>query len=311
MRIAAERWHDDPADVVVSVQRRRLASAIAHECAAFGAELFATGDSDFTVLSERLDARRVEELGHRIVDAGATFRDRGLPLRVVVGYALAEREATVEELLDRARRASEIALSDGQQAVLASSLLERWVSETTELETVMRLIDDVEASVPEGRGHSERVARMMAEFARMLGVASTEVVRWQLAGHLHDVGQAGLPLGAIASSSTGPGSRESWEQFPVRGAQMLRVATGSDITDIIAAQREQFDGGGFPGQLVGEAIPFGARALAVVHLIDEVMSASSRDDLETALRREAGARLDPTMVNVALQRLPAILGARS
>lgn len=49
-----------------------------------------------------------------------------------------------------------------------------------------RLPDWAEAS-PERRAHMERVADLMGEWARALGMADMDVVRWRAAGWLHDV----------------------------------------------------------------------------------------------------------------------------
>ena len=46
----------------------------------------------------------------------------------------------------------------------------------------------------------------------------------------------------------------------------------ADASDIAVAAHERYDGSGFPRQLKGEAIPFGARIVAVADVWDELVS---------------------------------------
>jgi diguanylate cyclase (GGDEF)-like protein len=79
------------------------------------------------------------------------------------------------------------------------------------------------------------------------------------------------------------------------------------------SHHERWDGSGYPHQLVGEAIPLGARILAIVDCFDSATSArpyhkamdhSAAADLIT---RESGASLDPRLVTAFMVLLPALL----
>lgn len=315
LKVVSERWTIANPDAVVSFQRRRLGTSLSHVATVAGAEVYSTGNGEFGLVSEHLSPHDTDRLGTRLCEAAAMYRDRGLPLRLVVGHAGPESAHDTEELLDLARRAVEVAAVDGARQVLGAEDLALGVSVTTELEAVVRLLDEVEPALPEGRGHGERVGRMAAELARIRGAAPSAVSRCQLAGHLHDVGRAGLPPAAVG----GPGELtgellEAWRTFPARSAELLQLTSGSVVAGTVRAQMERWDGDGFPEGLKGAEIPEPARILAVAHVIDTAMSTSrgtSASGLEEQLRELAGTHLDPELVAAATAHLPVLLAVRS
>lgn len=313
MRVVSERWTAPTPDPVVVLQRRRLASALTHITTAVGAELYTTGPGEFGLVGQDLSPNAVESLGDRLVDVAKTFRDRGLPLRLVLGHAGPESSADPEELVDLARRALDVASVDGTRNVLGGEQLALGVSVTTELEASLKLVAAVEGVMPEGVGHGERVGRIAAELARTLAWSPAAVARTQLAGHLHDVGRAGLPREAIAGPEGLSGELlEAWRTFPTRGAAALKLTAGPGVAATVHSQRERWDGDGFPEGRRGVEIPEAARVLAVAHAIDELISAdrtANSATLAERLRERAGTELEPELVQTAVTAMSALAAA--
>ena len=70
---------------------------------------------------------------------------------------------------------------------------------------------------------------------------------------------------------------------------------------MIRHHKEKFDGTGYPGKLVGDAIPLGARILGLVVKMEELRAAGLRDAALGAqaireARDGAGTRYDPKVV---------------
>jgi HD-GYP domain-containing protein (c-di-GMP phosphodiesterase class II) len=313
LRIVSERWVTPTPDGVVVLQRRRLASAMSHVIAAAGAELYSTGPGEFGLVGPDLSPNAIEALGGRLVEVARTFRDRGLPLRLVLGHAGPESSTDPEELVDLARRALDVAAVDGTRNVLGGEQLALGVSVTTELEASLKLVAAVEGLMPEGKGHGERVGRIAAEFARTLAWSPAAVARIQLAGHLHEVGRAGLPREAIGGPDGLTGELlEAWRTFPVRGAAALRLTAGPVVAATVHAQRERWDGDGFPEGRRGVEIPEAARVLAVAHTIEELIStdrSATSATIAERLRERAGSELEPDLVEVAVTAMPALTAA--
>ncbi|GGI08140.1 HD domain-containing phosphohydrolase [Egicoccus halophilus] len=312
VKILSDRWSTPEADPVVAVQRRRLATALSHLVTTTRSELYATSHGEFGLVGPTLSPHDMQRLGRQIGEIVSTFRDRGLPLRAVIGHAGPESTTDPEQLLELARRAVEVAVADGSTGVLGAEDLSLGVSTTTELEVVVRMLDQVEPLLPEGRGHGERVGRVSAELARLRGWSPGAVARARLAGHLHDVGRAGLPTAAVG----GPGELtgellEAWRTFPTRSASMLRLTAGAAVAAAVQSQRERWDGNGFPEGIRSTDIPDAARLLAVAHAIDEITAeGASSATLASRLAERSGTELDPELVDTALDNLTALLHAR-
>lgn len=312
-KVVADDWRTHSPTAAVMVQRRRLATSLAHVAHAAGVELYTTGIDEFGVVSETLSPHDTERLARRLVAAAGTFRDRGLALRLVIGHAGPESAHDAEAILDLARRAVEVAATDGATPVLGAEELVLGVSVTTELEAVVRLLEEVEPTVPEGRGHGERVGRISAELARLRGFSPTATSRAHLAGHLHDVGRAGLPAGAVESDELSGELLEAWRSFPVRSAERLQLTAGKVVAEAVRAQRERWDGNGFPDGVADDQIPDAARVLAVAHAVDEIVVARRTTAVATIadeLDARAGGELDPDIVDTAVQHLGGLLAAR-
>jgi HD-GYP domain-containing protein (c-di-GMP phosphodiesterase class II) len=313
-RVLSERWVDPDPDPVVSVQRRRLATSIAHVWGTMKGEVYSIGAGEFGLVGPAVNVTEMNRLGALLVDAAETFRDDALPLRMVVGHAGPESTADPDELVELARRALEVAAVDGARQVLGAQDLALGVSVTTELEAVVRLLDQVEPSLPEGRGHGERVGRMVAELAQLKAWSAAAAGRAQLAGHLHDVGRAGLPAAAVGGpEGLDDDLLEEWREYPERSAQLLRLTAGRDVAETVAAHNERWDGSGSPWGLRGTDIPEAARMLAVVHEVDRLVTVEETGVAATGrrLQEQAGTTLDPDLVALVVSHLPGLLQLRA
>ena len=95
------------------------------------------------------------------------------------------------------------------------------------------------------------------------------------------------------------------KEHPVIGAQIVEPVTYlSDVSPLIRAHHERYDGTGYPYGLEGEEIPLGSRILAVVDayvaIRDERIYSKSHTHEEAIaeLRRFSGSQFDPEIVDV-------------
>src|SRR5207244_13528957 len=115
--------------------------------------------------------------------------------------------------------------------------------------------------------HARRMVHLAEATARRLGRPAEELHLIRLAALLHDIGKIGIPAPIL--NKPGPLSEEEWavmSRHPEIGRQVL-VQTGGIfvlLSRIVGAHQECWDGSGYPYGLAREAIPLGARILAVV-----------------------------------------------
>ncbi len=91
--------------------------------------------------------------------------------------------------------------------------------------------------------------------------------------------------------------RDIFRLVPAWSANLARLALGSgEVSSIILALRERFDGGGYPNGLAGEAIPWVARCLAVaVHFSESLLE---KEEVLEEIERESGKAFDPEAVRL-------------
>ncbi|MEM6050276.1 HD-GYP domain-containing protein [Erwinia sp. P7711] len=122
--------------------------------------------------------------------------------------------------------------------------------------------------------HSVAVCALMVSLARQLELNEEQVRRAGMAGLLHDVGKAGIPLEILNK----PGKLTDTEfalmkQHPVIGEALLRKSGGGeDLLDVALHHHEKVNGCGYPHGLKGNEISLLARMAAVCDVYDAVTS---------------------------------------
>jgi PAS domain S-box-containing protein/putative nucleotidyltransferase with HDIG domain len=163
--------------------------------------------------------------------------------------------------------------------------------------------------------HSERLAALVDGVAQALGLPEEEAKDMRWAAILHDIGKIGSPDHILRKP--GPLTEHEWtvmRRHPVVGEEiLLPVERMRGVAKIVRHHQEKWDGTGYPDGLRGEAIPLGARILAVVDaysaIIDErpYKTPKTPAEAEAEIRGCAGTHFDPRIVEVfyqALQRGP-------
>jgi diguanylate cyclase (GGDEF)-like protein len=154
------------------------------------------------------------------------------------------------------------------------------------------------------RDHLTGVAALAMQTAERLRLPASEVKRIGLAAELHDVGKTAIPDAIL--NKPGPLNESEWDfmrQHTVIGERILLAAPSlAPTAELVRSSHEAFDGTGYPDALCGDAIPLGARIIAVSDAFDAMItdrayrSGRSADDAIAELRACAGAQFDPDVV---------------
>ncbi|MBI3325341.1 MAG: response regulator [Nitrospinae bacterium] len=133
----------------------------------------------------------------------------------------------------------------------------------------------IEARDPYTADHCERLSRYATALGRALGVDGSLLKALRVGGFLHDLGKIAMPERVLLKPGPlDPEERRIIELHPVVGADLVRgMHTLEDVRPIIRHHHERFDGSGYPDGLKGEAIPLGARIMAVVDVYDALRTA--------------------------------------
>lgn len=123
--------------------------------------------------------------------------------------------------------------------------------------------------------HSVAVCAMMVSLARQLGLEEAQVRSAGLAGLLHDLGKALMPLEVLDK----PGKLTAEEfaiikNHPVEGYKLLLEGANVDdiVLDVCLHHHEKIDGSGYPDGLKGDGISLFAKMGAVCDVYDAITS---------------------------------------
>ena len=172
----------------------------------------------------------------------------------------------------------------------------------TEMQALVALATE---RTPEAMAHGERVARYAEEMAHELALSDAGRRTLEAAARLHDIGKIVMPEALL----TKPSALSQSEQLIMRcrvdaGAEiLLATRTLQELAPVVLRSQEWFNGGGYPGRLVGEAIPLGSRIIAVVDAYDSMtqLRRPGRELLDSAdavaeLVRCSKRQFDPSLV---------------
>lgn len=173
----------------------------------------------------------------------------------------------------------------------------------------------IEARDPYTAGHCERLARYAVALGHSLGVDASMLKALWLGGFLHDLGKIAVPDRVLLK----PGELDADERriiqiHPVVGAELVQsMRTMEGVRPIIRHHHERFDGSGYPDGLRGEAIPLGARIMAVVDVYDALhterpykLSLSHEETISVLLKETRAGSWDARVVTTFIEVLGAL-----
>jgi len=280
------------------------------------------------------DLRAVREsgIGEVWIDT-AKGADVGIPAPVVAAEPAAavpspppaalprHRPSALEEEAERARGLCTLA-----SGAMASMFTDVRMGRAVDTGTALPLVEDIAASVARNPAafismvrlktrddytymHSVAVCALMVALAQQLGWPEARVREAGMAGLMHDLGKALMPLEVLHK----PGSLTEQEfgimkSHPEEGWRLLREGgTASDmVCDVALHHHEKYDGTGYPHQMAGEDISVFARMGALCDVYDAVTSVRSYKepwDPALAMRRMVSwkGHFDPVLIQAFIK----------
>ena len=171
----------------------------------------------------------------------------------------------------------------------------------------------IEARDLETGEHCMQLGMIGERVARVMNLSEQERTTIRIGGYLHDVGKIAIADRILLKPGplTDDEYREMQRHAEIGGSIVQTHEAMTDIASIVRHHHERFDGRGYPDRLAGEAIPVGARIIAIA----DAFSAMTNDrvyrkavGVEAALdeiRRHAGGQFDPAIVEAfEVARLP-------
>src|SRR5262245_25769139 len=180
-----------------------------------------------------------------------------------------------------------------------------------QLETIEALALAIEAKAGCTPEHIRSIQQYAAMLAEAAGLSDADVQAVRTAALLHDIGNMAVPEHILSKpDALTPEEFERVKIPPRVGAEILRkVPFGAPVGELVLCHHERWDGLGYPAGLRGDAIPLGARILAIADCFSTLQAARpyrpARTEAESAavLRDYAGTAFDPALVDLLVAKL--------
>lgn len=185
--------------------------------------------------------------------------------------------------------------------------------ESTLKETMMAMGKIEEIRSDDTKNHTQRVAKLSALIAKAYGLSDKEIELIELTSTLHDIGKIGieddilLKPGKLTSSEF-----EIMKTHAELGYQVLKHSDRlilKTAATIAHTHHEKYNGTGYPQGLKGEGIPLFGRIVAIVDVLDALLSKRiykdkwSLERVRSLLIEEDGKHFDPQLVKIVLDNL--------
>jgi putative two-component system response regulator len=207
-----------------------------------------------------------------------------------------------------------------------NQILEEKVRERTkELEGARRELDEAQIEILERLAlaaeyrdddtgqHTRRVSDLCALVAQALGLPDDQVELIRRTAPLHDVGKIGISDEILLK----PGKLTASEFQVIRTHTVIgaRILSGGQSVLVKMAQsialthHERWDGSGYPGGLVGEAIPLPGRIVAIADVFDALThtrpykQAWPIEEAVAEIMYQSGTQFDPRVVEAFMRVL--------
>lgn len=242
------------------------------------------------------DTVRILLTGHADVEAATEAINRGAVYRFLAKpwddaqICQVMREAVAQfQLVAENRRLQALTTTQNLELKDLNQNLENKVRERTKeisglhqrleqsfLATVRVLAELAEMHSTLVGSHSKRVAALAKDVGEKLGISGKDLFVLEIAAALHDVGKVAVPLEILnkQEASLSRLETETLRRHVTQGEMIVAMVPDmAEAARIIRHHHEQFDGGGYPDRLRGQAIPLGARIVAAVDAYDKALNA--------------------------------------
>ncbi|MDO8729851.1 MAG: HD domain-containing phosphohydrolase [Candidatus Omnitrophota bacterium] len=173
------------------------------------------------------------------------------------------------------------------------------------LSAILDGMDSYSPAIVSGR---KIMADVAMEIAREMGLSAAQQKSIQYAALLHDAGRVGIPDEILHKpSKLEPAEYDTVKQHTVKGASLLEpLEILEPAIPIILYHHERYDGTGYPKGLKKEAIPLGARILAVANAFEAMVCERSYrksvpvQEAAKEIAVHSGTQFDPKVVKAFL-----------
>lgn len=161
--------------------------------------------------------------------------------------------------------------------------------------------------------HSERVAGLAIDIGKQCALSSAELEALMIAANLHDIGKIGIADNILLKP--GRFNQSEWEEMKSHSEKGQAIIdnlsfSGQNIVGrVVRHHHENFDGTGYPDNLIGEEIPILSRIISIVDNYDALSEKRTysglkrHDEVIAIMINEAKVKFDPEIFKIFLKTI--------
>ncbi|MGM0688497.1 MAG: sensor domain-containing diguanylate cyclase/phosphohydrolase [Bacillota bacterium] len=259
------------------------------------------GGDELVIVLPRTNYNSGEKLVSRIqakIEAYNCMQPEQIPLSISIGLATSENKD--KSLQKTFKEADDLMYRDKlNKGVIARSQI------------IKTLMDKLEKIEYVDKGHTRRLQELCLKVGKVILLPGEQLSALNLLAQVHNLGKVGIPDDIIFKN--GHLTEDEWtiiKQHPEKGCRIALASSNlSGIADLILKHHEHWDGSGYPLGIGGDEIPIECRILSIVDAYDSMTNnrpyrkAMSRHEAKTELKKFAGSKFDPELVQVFLSVL--------
>ena len=177
------------------------------------------------------------------------------------------------------------------------------------IRSLSAILDGMDTYAPGRATRTKVLAEVALAIADEMKIPMAQQRSLHYAALLHDAGRLGIPEEILRKPTTlDPAELAKVREHTVKGARLLEpLEILEPAIPIILYHHERYDGTGYPKGLKKEAIPLGARILAVANALEAMVcerpyrKAMSISDAAQEIRSHQGTQFDPKVVEAFLE----------
>lgn len=256
------------------------------------------GGDEFVILLPGTDYEQTRLLAEELEKRISSKQVHSIAISISIGWDTKKQAGT--ELIT--------VLSQAEEYMYRKKLTESRIMRHKAIEIIM---DTLLKKKPFEMQHSQRVGVYCRRIGEALGLDAGKANNLQIAGEMHDIGKIMIDSQILQKDSSLTKSETSEMRRHVEvGYQIMKsVNEYAPLAEDVLGHHERWDGSGYPHGLKGEAIPLGARIIAVADAYDTMVSGRvyrkprTPEEAAAELLANAGTQFDPDVVRVFIDQV--------